>query len=232
LSERQQSLIKKCFDITWSFFFKKSWIISTSIFIKTLIYHSNFTQTFIFAQNKWFSARLSFSHHVSLHEIVHQKVKKLSFFSKVWWNDDLNLMKWRFRQFWWNDVFFRRIWWVAFVKFNESFSSNLMSRFILIRCFVKLNISFNIRHLIIKNEHALFAKSRTKRSKKTDDEIIKHDHENELFKQSLQKTNLNRIFQITFHISRQIAKHVINILSQQTVSAFATASKLLSKKAH
>jgi hypothetical protein len=40
------------------------------------------------------------------------------------------------------------------------------------------------------------------------------------------KDNLNRISQITSHISRQDAKHVISILSQQTVSAF-TASKFL-----
>ncbi len=51
------------------------------------------------------------------------------------------------------------------------------------------------------------------------------------FKQSLQKTNLNRIFQITFYISRQNAKHVINILSQQFVLIF-TASKFSSKEAH
>jgi hypothetical protein len=44
--------------------------------------------------------------------------------------------------------------------------------------------------------------------------MIKHDHENELLKQSLKKTNLNLIFQITFHISRQNAKHVINVYSQ------------------
>ncbi len=40
--------------------------------------------------------------------------------------------------------------------------------------------------------------------------ITKMNH----FKQFLQRTNLNRIFQITFHISRQDAKHVINIFSQ------------------
>jgi hypothetical protein len=57
-------------------------------------------------------------------------------------------------------------------------------------------------------------KSETRRSEKIDDEMIKHDHENKSFKQFLQKTNLNRIFQITFHISKQNAKHVINIFSQ------------------
>ncbi len=62
--------------------------------------------------------------------------------------------------------------------------------------------------------------------------MIKHDHENESFKQFLQETNLNRISQITSHISRQDAKHVTSILSQQTVSALATASKFLSRKAH
>ncbi len=36
------------------------------------------------------------------------------------------------------------------------------------------------------------------------------------FKQFLQKTNLNRISQITSHTSRQNAEHVINILSQAT----------------
>jgi hypothetical protein len=34
------------------------------------------------------------------------------------------------------------------------------------------------------------------------------------FKQFLQRTNLNRISQITFHISKQDAEHVSNILSQ------------------
>jgi hypothetical protein len=61
--------------------------------------------------------------------------------------------------------------------------------------------------------------------------MIKHDHKNESFKQFLQRTNLNRISQITFHISRQDT-HVTSILSQQTVSALVTASKFSSKRAY
>ncbi len=68
--------------------------------------------------------------------------------------------------------------------------------------------------------------------KKTDDEMIKHDHENESFQTTFVKDNLNRIFQITSHISKQNAKHVINILAQQTVSIFITANKFSSKRVH
>jgi hypothetical protein len=118
---------------------RKSWVISAFTFIKTLTHHSSFTQTSIFAQKVIF-CKIKFlisSYHASLHEIAHQKVERLSFFSKVWWDDDLkfdemtlssNLMRWRF---------FRQVWWVAFVKFDESLSSSLM------RCFVKFDESFS-----------------------------------------------------------------------------------------
>jgi hypothetical protein len=108
--------------ITWSssFLKKKLSYINVQFLIKRSLII--IISSFIFAQ-KWFFVKLSFSHHVSLHEIVYQKVKKLSFFSK-------SLMR-RRSQIWWND---------AFVKFNEItlssilmrwrlFSSNLMSRF-------------------------------------------------------------------------------------------------------
>jgi hypothetical protein len=68
--------------------------------------------------------------------------------------------------------------------------------------------------------------------KKTDDEMIKHDHENEPFQTIFAKNNLNRIFQITSHISRQNAKHVIDIFSQQTISVLITANKFSSEKIH
>jgi hypothetical protein len=68
--------------------------------------------------------------------------------------------------------------------------------------------------------------------KKTDDEMIKHDHENESSQTISAKNNLNRISQITSHISRQDAKHVIDILSQQTISVFITASKFSLKEVH
>jgi hypothetical protein len=65
-----------------------------------------------------------------MHEIVYQKVERLFFSLKVWWDETLvrfdemtfssSLMRWRFRQVWWDDVFF--------VKFDESLSSSLMSR--------------------------------------------------------------------------------------------------------
>jgi hypothetical protein len=68
--------------------------------------------------------------------------------------------------------------------------------------------------------------------KKTDDEMIKHDDENESSQTTSARNNLNRISQIISHISRQDAKHVTDILSQQTVSVLTTASKLSSKRVH
>jgi aspartyl aminopeptidase len=52
--------------------------------------------------------------------------------------------------------------------------------------------------------------------------MIEHDHENESSQTTSAKDNLNRISQITSHIPRQDAKHVIDILSQQTVSVLTT----------
>jgi hypothetical protein len=115
---------------------RKSWVISAFIFIKTLTHHNSFTQTFIFAQKVIF-CKIKFlisSYHASLHEIAHQKVERLSLSSKIWWDDDLkfdemtlssSLMRWRFfRQVWWIvlvkfDEMLRQVWWVAFVKFDE-----------------------------------------------------------------------------------------------------------------
>ncbi len=126
------------------FFYKKKLsYINVQFSLKTLIYHNNFIQTFIFAQKEWFFARLSSSHQMSLQKIVHQKIIKLSFFSKIWWNDAFirfdemtffssNLMN-RFRQIWWDDVFTHQVRWVALFKFDESLTMNL------IKCLVKFN---------------------------------------------------------------------------------------------
>jgi hypothetical protein len=82
---------------------------------------------------------------------------------QVWWDDAFvkfdeitlssSLMRWRFRQSWWDDVFFRQDWWVALVKIDES------SHFDKMLC--------QAWRLIIKvarkvgNEHTSFDKSRT-----------------------------------------------------------------------
>jgi hypothetical protein len=139
-------------------------------------------------------------------------------------------------------------------KFDESLSSSLMSR----SQWVWWNISSSLitshheRRSItrkrayvarqIENEHtsldnqewAYVTRQKMKLdSQETDDEMIKHDHENELFQnKSQQEINLNRIFQITFHILKQNVKHVINILSQQFVSILTAANKFSSKRVH
>jgi hypothetical protein len=49
------------------------------------------------------------------------------------------------------------------------------------------------------------------------DEMIKHDHENEFTEIFLQKKNLKSHFSITSHISRQNVKHVISIFTTNRV---------------
>jgi hypothetical protein len=110
-----------------------------------------------------------------------------------------SLMRWRFRQIWWNDAFvkfdemtffssnlinrFRQVWWVAFVKFDESSH------------FKFDEMLHQIWHLVInvarqiENKHTSFdnrewacvirQKVRLDDQKKIDDETIKHAHENE-----------------------------------------------------
>jgi vacuolar-type H+-ATPase subunit B/Vma2 len=125
--------------------------------------------------------------------------------------------------------------WRFFVSFDEMtlLSSSLISRFRQVWWVVSSQTSLDrsrtgIRHSIIENEHELFVKTRLN-DQKIDDEMIKHDHENESSQTISARTNLNRISQITSHTSRQNAKHVISIFSQQFVSVF-TASKFLLKK--
>jgi regulator of replication initiation timing len=125
--------------------------------------------------------------------------------------------------------------WRFLVSFDEMtlLSSSLMNRFRQVWWVVSSQTSLDksrtdIHHLIIENEHASFVKTRLN-DQKNDDEMIKHDHENESSQIISAKTNLNRISQITFHTLKQNAKHVISILSQQLVSIF-TASKFLLKE--
>jgi hypothetical protein len=65
--------------------------------------------------------------------------------------------------------------------------------------------------------------------------MIKHDHENKLLKQFLHETNLNRISQITFHISKQdVTKQVTSIFATSRIfreqSTFSIVSAVLSRK--
>jgi hypothetical protein len=124
----------------------------------------------------------------------------------------------RFRQIWWDDVFIHQVWWVAFV-IQWDLSSSLMTSHHRRRStnreqiYVTRQSRINMRHKMTMKWSSMI--TRTNRHK-----------------QSQQKTNLNRISQITSHISRHDAKHVISILSQQFVSVFTTASKTSSERAH
>jgi hypothetical protein len=84
---------------------------------------------------------------------------------------------------------------LARVKFDESLSSDLMSR-----------SRQSIRHL----------KKIRLRQSNINDEMIKHDHENEFTEIFLQEKNLKSHFSITSHISRQDA-------TNQVTSIFATS---------
>ncbi len=145
-----------------------------------------------------------------------------------------SLMRWR-SQIWWDDVFVKfdemtffssslirrrflcQIWWIALIKFDESF--------------VKFNeISHQARRLIInvarqlENRHTsldnrewacVTRQDENRRSEKLTMRWLSMITRMNHLKHFLQKTNLNRIFQSTFHTSRQNVKHVISILSQQ-----------------
>jgi hypothetical protein len=77
------------------------------------IYHNNLTQIFIFTQKVIFcKIKFFISCVIAWNRLL--KNEEIVFFLKK------NLMKWRFYQIWWRDVFF--------VEFNKSLSSNLMSR--------------------------------------------------------------------------------------------------------
>jgi hypothetical protein len=160
-----------------------------------LTYHNNLTQTFIFAQ-KWSFVRLSSSYHVSMHKIVYQKIKKLSFFLKVWWDV--------VHQIWWDVA--HQIWWVKFdkiarIKFDESLSSSLMSRFVKLLSLRKIGLD-----LVCHLEKIRVEQSKHKR---WDDQAWsrKRIHRNTFCK----KKNLKSYFSITSHTSKQNAKHVISI---------------------
>jgi hypothetical protein len=172
-----------------------------------------------------------------MHEIAYQKVEKLPFSLKVWWDAA------------------HQIWWVAFVRFDEmtfsliKFDESLSSfdevtfSFIkfdeplsssLMRCLI-IDAARQIenRHTSLDNrEWACVTRQKwTRRPEKNwrwDDQAWSREW---IVSESLQRTNLNRIPQITFHTPRQNAKHVISIPSQQLVSVL-TASKSSFEKAH
>jgi hypothetical protein len=163
---------------------------------------------------------------MSLQKIAHQKVEKLSFFSKIWWDDAFlrldemtlsNLMN-RFRQIWWDDVFIHQVWWIAFVKFDESLIMSLM------RCLVNFNdvssqtsldkSRINMRHSIIENKYASFVKN--------DDEMIKHDHENELLQTISAKDKFKSHF--SDHISHfeTRRKNTLSAYSRSNLSQYSS----------
>jgi hypothetical protein len=117
-------------EITWSSsLIRKSWVISAFNFHqeRSLIIVALHTNIYFRTKRKWSSARLSFSHHVSLHEIAHQKVENCLSSQKFDETTISSLMRWRLRQLWWDDVLFRQDWWVAFVKFDEPLHFDEMS---------------------------------------------------------------------------------------------------------
>ncbi len=155
-----------------------------------------------------------------MHEIAYQKIKKLSFFLKIWWDvahqiwwnalikfDEMSLIKFDEIQFIrFDEMSFVKfdekssrsyqIWWVAFVKFDESLSSNLMSRLVKFLSLRKIELDL-VRHL---------EKTRVEQSKhrRWNDQAWsrKRIHRNTLCK----RKNLKSHFSITSHISRQNAK--------------------------
>ncbi len=113
-----------CLDITWSSSFKKKLnYISVQFSLKTLTHHSSFIQKTIFCKTKFFTSN------VTAEDCWSESRETVCLFKKF---DEMtrwfDLMRWRrFRQVWW--VAFV-IWWddVFFIKFDESLSSDLMSR--------------------------------------------------------------------------------------------------------
>jgi hypothetical protein len=172
-----------------------------------------------------------------MHEIAYQKVRKLSFSLKVWWDvahqiwwdivhqiwwdiahqiDEIQLIKFddmssvRFDEKSFSQVWWDRsyqVWWVAFVKFDESLSSSLMSRLVKFLSFRKIELSF-VRHL---------EKIRVEQSKhrRWDNQAWSREriHRNTFCK----KKNLKSHFSITFHISSKTQKHVISIFTTSRV---------------
>jgi hypothetical protein len=138
-----------------------------------------------------------------------------------------NLMRWR-SQIWWNDVIvkfnemrlfssnfneslssnlmsrFRQIWWIVFLKFDEMFHK----RRLIINVVWQIENKHtsldksrtNIRHSIIENEHASFVKSETRRSKKLTMKWSSMITKTNRFKQSQAKNKFESHF--SDHISR------------------------------
>jgi hypothetical protein len=173
------SAVINCSDITWSFsLLKKLSYISVQFSLRTLTHHNNFTQTFIFCKIKFFTSSIAAEYCSSeSRKIVSLSSNLMRWRSRQieWDETSSDLMRWRFRQIWWNDAFVRfdemtlslnLMRWRSFVKFDESSSSNLMSRFCQVWwvAFVKFDESSHqtslersrtrIRHSIIENEHA------------------------------------------------------------------------------
>jgi hypothetical protein len=188
-------------------FLSQNSIMSSSAFIlRTLITKSSFylLHSTIDYTRRWaiLNSKLSSTLHLrsSLRNAHQRRQTKFSSslmrYRQVWWIfvefDEI----WRdtFRQVWW-DVVYQKWWDVVRINFDESLSSCLMSRFLQ-----------SIRHL---------EKIRIRQSN-IDDEMIKHDHENEFTKIFLQEKNLKSHLSITFHISRQNA-------TNQVISIFATS---------
>jgi hypothetical protein len=125
-----------CLDITWSSSSKKkkAELYQRLTFIRTLTYYNNLTQTFIYLRTKMIFCKTKFF--ISCVDAWDRlsKSKKIVLFSQ-------SLMRWDVRQVWWDDAFVKlNEMTFSFVKFDESFSSNLMSRFRQVWWIVSLQI--------------------------------------------------------------------------------------------
>jgi hypothetical protein len=114
-----------CLDITWSSSSKKKKIelYQRSTFSKTFTYHNNFTHTSIYLCTKMIFCKTKFFIScVDAWDRLSESRKIALLFQ--------SLMRWDFRQVWWDDAFVKlNEITFFFVKFDESLSSNLMSRF-------------------------------------------------------------------------------------------------------
>jgi hypothetical protein len=130
-----------------------------------------------------------------------------------------SLMRWDSRQVWWDDVFvklemtlssslmkwrlFRQVWWVAFVKFDESLHFKFDEMFCQAwRLIIDVARQIENRHTSLDNrEWACIIRQKVKlnNQKKTDDDMIKHDHENESFQTKSAKDKSESYF--SDHIS-------------------------------
>jgi hypothetical protein len=125
----------------------------------------------------------------------------------------------------WRDRSYQ-IWWVVFVKFDESLSSSLMNRFVKFLSFRKIELDF-VRHL----EKIRIEQSKHKR---WNDQAWSREriHKNTFCK----KKNLKSHFLITSHISRQNAKtryehfHNKSRLSRETFLIFCKKERLSEEK--